>query len=355
MRRRQRSDFERLQESVYYIPSDGIADKASVSNRYEYARKLYPYMLIQDLHTGIMPIGGRSVRRQFRISLEPHDPKGEKVVGEALSPRDYYRDFASAVCDFVGNCAVELLIHEIANYEIVYLCEPKTKTIKGFELFRINPDTLIRRGNSLIQIIPDEIAQKLAKPQQVKLNLEKILEFSLPPEYRVKMLRMIECLGVLSRPTAPEFFMRELATGLRKSRYDVKVHRFIHNLALANVTKIIGWNARQLFRDEALEYYLIHRILSFEMFKIMLRDGILKQLNVGIDRAGKVIGFKGQIVLTDLPEINDVENARRHLKAGDATFKEILEPFALYYKLIIRSLALNIICTLSLYFIVLTI
>lgn len=330
MSRRQHSDFERLQESVYYMPSGEIADKATISNRYEYVHKLYPYMLIQDLHTGIMPISGHSSKRQYHISLEPHNPKAEKVVRQALSPRDYYRNLPSVVSDFIRDCAVTLLIYETANYEIVYLRESKTKTIKGFELFRINPGTLIHKGNILLQNIPAEIAKKVAKPQQIELNLEKILEFSLPPEYRGKMLRMIECLGVLSRPTAPEFFMQELATGLRKSRYDVKVHRYIHNLALANVTKIIGWNARQLFRDEALEYYLIHRILSFEMFKIILRDSILKQLNVGIDRAGKVIDFKGQIVLTGLPEINDVENARRHLKAGDATFKEILEPFALY-------------------------
>lgn len=101
----------------------------------------------------------------------------------------------------------------------------------------------------------------------------------------------------------------------------------MHNLALAKATRIIGWNARQLFQNEALEYYLTHRFLSFESFKIALRDNILKTLNEGLERAGKIVGFKAHILVTGLSSRSDVEAAMGRLKAGNSTFKEILEPF----------------------------
>src|SRR5208337_4313626 len=49
--------------------------------------------------------------------------------------------------------------------------------------------------------------------------------------------------------------------------------------------KKIGWNVRQLFEDDMLEYYILHRRLLFEKFKIELRQSILATLNIGLGRA----------------------------------------------------------------------
>jgi len=121
--------------------------------------------------------------------------------------------------------------------------------------------------------------------------------------------------------------MEDLAAGTKRTSYDTKAHIYTHSVALASACKLLGWNARQLFQKEALEYYLIHRELSFEHLKIELRDGILQTLNEGIERAGKVIGFSGRIEIEGLPTIRDVESARNHLEAGDLPFNKILEPF----------------------------
>lgn len=330
MRRRDYSDLERLQQSVQYLAYDESVDRPNASKPSRYIYSLYPYMLIQDLHTGIMPIGGRTIKIQFDILLAPPSPKTEKIINHALSPSNYYRDLSGTVCNFISDCAVKLLIYEKASYEIVYLRNQKSKIIEGFELLHIDPLTLKKRGNRLLQVIPREIAIKLNKSQKIELNPENILEFSIPSHYQGSIGKMMEYLGVLSRPTAPEFYMQELATGLRKSQYNAKLHIYTHNLALAEVTKNIGWNARQLFQNEALEFYLIHRFLSFEDFKIELRDNILKQLNEGFKRAGKTVGFEGQITMIGLPSTDNIKTARSRLKAGTATFNEILESFKVY-------------------------
>ncbi len=121
--------------------------------------------------------------------------------------------------------------------------------------------------------------------------------------------------------------MNELVSEQKRTHYDVKAHIHMHNVALANSTKLFGWNARLLFQGEALEYYLIHRNLLFERFKIELRDSIVKTLNEGVKHAGSKLGFTNEIVITGLPTINDVQTAFEHLQKGDASFEEILAPF----------------------------
>src|SRR5574337_53754 len=70
----------------------------------DYFRQMYPHMLIEDVSVGIMPIGGRTERRQFAAHLVPAAEAAERLVAEALG-RGHERDLGAAMCDFVRECA----------------------------------------------------------------------------------------------------------------------------------------------------------------------------------------------------------------------------------------------------------
>jgi len=327
MRHRSNSKLERSQESVFYVPGASPKGETDSSTRTKYINEFYPHMFIEDVKLGIMPIGVWADRKTFKVSIDPPSSKVEKIIAKALASGEYYQSLASAVRDFVAQCAVELLIFDTTTYEIVYLSEPKSGKAVEFEFVHINPLTLVRRGKELLQRIPIELATKLNKAEYIRLTPERLLTFRLPHSIRGKTEQLIESLGRLSTPTVPEFFMEELTSGIRKTSYDVKAHNYMRSLALARTTNLVGWNARRLFEKEALEYYLIHRALLFEEFKIELRNTILKSLNEGVKRSSRLIGFTAEIVVTDLPTLSDVQTARQYLQEGKATFKEILEPF----------------------------
>ena len=326
MRRKRQEDLERSQESVSYIPDDILKNRTDVADRAKYYHEFYPRMFIEDVKLRIMPIGGRASREEFNISLEPPDPKVQKIIEAATSPDKYHHELASVICDFIADCTVNLLIYETVTYEIVYLSEPKNGEMVGFELVQINPFTLVQRGNSLLQFLPDQHVKQLRKRSCIELKPERILTFKLPVKIQGEMDQIMESMRILSL-TSPDFFMKELAAGFRKTPYDVTKHNHLRNVSLAKITKDFGWDARNSFEKEASEYYLIYRYLKFEQFRIELRNGILDTLNAGLKLVGKQLGFKTKILVNGLPTLDNVQTVFNHLTKGDIPFGEILEPF----------------------------
>jgi len=326
MRRKRQEELERSQESVSYIPDDILKNRTDVANRAKYYDKFYPHMFIEDVKLRIMPIGGRASKKGFNISLDPPDPQVQQIIENAISPNRYHHDLAGIICDFVADCAVHLLIFETVTYEVVYLSEPKNGKTVGFELVQINPFTLVQRGNSLSQLLPDEHTKKLSERRCIELQPERILTFKLPVNIQGKLDQIMESMRTLSL-TSPDFFMKELAAGFKKTPYDVTTHYHLRNVALAKITKGFGWNARNSFEKEASEFYLIYRYLKFERFRIELRNSILDTLNAGLELAGKQLGFNTRILVNGLPTVGDVQVAYNHLQKGDTPFAEILEPF----------------------------
>lgn len=326
MRRKRQEDLKRSQESVSYIPDDILKNRRDVADRAKNYDEFYPRMFNEDVKLRIMPTGGRASRKEFNISLEPPDPKVQNIVENAISPDRYHHELAGIICDFIADCAVYLLVYETVTYEIVYLSEPKNGEMVGFELVQINPFTLVQRGNSLLQFLPEEHAKQLNERRCIELQPERILSFKLPVNIQGKMDQIMESMRILSS-TSPDFFMKELAAGFRKTPYDVTTHYHLRNVALAKITKDFGWNARNSFEKEASEYYLIYRYLKFEKFRIELRNSILDTLNAGLELVGKQLGFKTKILANGLPTLDDVQTAFNHLTKGDIPFGEILEPF----------------------------
>ncbi len=140
---------------------------------------------------------------------------------------------------------------------------------------------------------------------------------------------MMSSLDAVGLGILPDFALASMRSGGRSVPFDTEAHLRTRHMALAEATSAIGWNARWSFDGDVLEYYLLDRQLTFEQFKIELRDEILATLNVGLRRIGTEMGFRAQVVLEGLPTLTDVVTARERLSSGNIAFKELTDPFSL--------------------------
>jgi len=111
--------------------------------------------------------------------------------------------------------------------------------------------------------------------------------------------------------------------------YDFKAHQRSMKLALVEAVKPIGWNARGSFTDCVLSYYWIRIFLTFERFKIRLRDNMLATLNAALIDIGAKLNFNTQIKISGLPILADVDTAIESLSSGVMPFTEVMKRFEL--------------------------
>jgi hypothetical protein len=225
-----------------------------------------------------------------------------------------------------------IMAYEEAPYEIVYFWQsndknPQNEVLVGFKLVLIRPGTLIRKGKNVSQYVPLNIARQRNVKQYILLPQDSLLIFKPPAYVRGKLIQMLRSLSILSGPIVPEFtFPGENKP--QKLPYDSGLHSHTRSTALAEATKLIGWNAgNRWFRKEVSDYYFYHRHLLFARFMIELRESILVTLNEGFKRVGGKMGFSGHLELQDLPTLADITKAQIHLLAGDQTFEAIVKPF----------------------------
>jgi hypothetical protein len=309
------------QQSIYYLTER--ANDPILSSRPDYYGELYPHMLLEDVRYRVMP-----VRSHAKVVLKPSDTHLERIISEALDPENhrYRQGILDAVTDFIHRCSDVVMAFGYGAYEIVYF-NSGDKAKANFKLRLILPRTIVYRRGKLMQYVPPDIARQLNVPQFISIAKENVLRFD-PPQYvGSKLIKIMDKLSSLSKNVMPDFAMEQLR-GKSNVEFDSASYIKLQRLALAETTKLIGWNARFLLSDDMLEYYSLHRQLLFERFTISLRDSIISVLNQGILKIGEKLNFSTHISIEGLPTLDTVQLALSHLEAGDMPFNELLKPFS---------------------------
>lgn len=307
----------------YYVAAEDVSARRCP----DYMGEMYPRMLIEDVSLSIMPIGGRAEKRAFRVFVSPEDKETAELIAAAVGNRGYREELAGAVCDFVRDCAQVIMACGEAYYEIVYWSDEQAAVPSAFELLLIQPGSVVRHFQKLVQYIPPAVAKERGLPVYLGLPHDRVILFEGRSAFRNSLKSAMDKLSVMSRGVLPPFVL-EMKTGEAYTiPFDVEAHDRVRRIALASATRVIGWNARGLLQGEAAEWYWLRRHLRFEKFKVELRDRILGTLNEAIRLASRRIGFFAQIAVEGLPTLQDVEAAEAALEAGSAPFKEIFEKF----------------------------
>lgn len=335
MRLNRKHDLKRSQQSVFWYDTAETMADPRISKRTDYYHHSYTSMLIDDVRNALIPTPNHT-ERSFDINLNPTDEAAERIVIDAIDRRDLGSDLTDALWDFMEECAAAVIVNEEAFYEITYYLDGDGKKV-AFYLSYIPAGTVLHDGDKLKQYVPESIAkERELSGQYFDLSSERILIFTLPRYVQSGFGEMMAFLAKESENLFPKFFMDDLhnmsnpRSGNNRTPFDQAKFIRTQKMALAEATKLIGYNFRDYSMEYVTEYYYLHRELLLERFKVELRNSILATLNEGVIRAGKELGFNGQIEILGLPTIEDVITAQTKLSKGNGTFDEIMKPFKYY-------------------------
>jgi len=91
-------------------------------------------------------------------------------------------------------------------------------------------------------------------------------------------------------------------------------------LSLASETANWGWHARDLWHNDALEYFRIYRQLRFARSMAILRDHLVFSINELLRR----VRFPARIIVQGLPTYRDIEGMIDALAKKEISFDEAL-------------------------------
>jgi hypothetical protein len=265
--------------------------------------------------------------KSFRVALNPANEEVEALLEEAIDRRDQ-RDLAEAVSEFVRDCAALVVADGKAVYEIAYQHDENNKPL-SFMLLEIQPESVRAKGKRLVQYVPASVArERKLKDNYIDLTPENFVFFELPAYVRSEYEPMMSALAARSDNVFPDFVLPGMEENGPRIPFDIEQFNRTKKMAVAQASKLIGWDGRFMIGSGYVtEYYQWYRLLLFEHFKIELRDCIMAALNTAVERAGKTLGFSGQLVVEGLPTLADVKDAQEALTTGSRTFGEILGVF----------------------------
>lgn len=291
--------------------------------------RLYRHMFEEDIHLGIMPIGAKSSRREFAITLSPSSEEVQELVIQGLPT--YHGEAHSleeAVCSFVDNAAHMMGLYGRSFYEIVYMGD-NLEQPASFALQQLQTRTIHGKLGFYWQYIPRKVRAVEGKRLSPFVRLPKrdlmTLFFPLTLGGWREHHRLMRGLKTLDKASIPKFFMDDLKHFQQTPGYDFTAHKRYMESFLGKATRMIGWNARSMLDDICLEYYRIYRHIKFERSKALLREYILDCLNRTISKIGRKMNFKAHIQVQGLPSSRDLSSLLIRLDKGEIQFLEAFD------------------------------
>ncbi len=326
-----KEEVNSTQKSIFYYPWHYRDIDPELDSHPNYYDGIYAERLIKDVSQGIMPIGGRTKREEFKVIITPTNKKVRDTIIDSINQDEYRQDLENEVCHFFQECAHSIISYGEADYEIAYLSRPTDGTIIGFKLIIIPPTSLVQENGKLYEYLPKQLADLKDISQYIQLSEQSVLRFRAPDYLRDELIYLLELLSSLgNRGTLPDFVMDNISGRSKTIPFDLAAFKYSRNLAIANAGKLIGWNSFLSIENGILEYYWFYRFLLFEKFKIDLRNAILSTFNEGLKIIGQKLGFSAKLEIKGLPSIEDVTSAKLRLSEGNISFNELLDIFSLH-------------------------
>jgi hypothetical protein len=286
----------------------------------------YPSMLVEDIHSGIMPWKEYTVTADAMI--KPHSEVVEPLVIAALiselrTPQNLY----STIRDFVDEAAHVMASVGEVYYEIVYFTEGEKNNPVAFE-FHLLPTGVVKEKREVYrQYIPQKVVNDLSlKRGYVDIPKDLIINIRMPKntikssQFR-RLLKNLKQLSTTSMP--PDFAISEIVQPSAQNIFSLDYFRKVHDLTIAKETMRIGWFARSLLDERVLQFYSILRFLRFHKFKAMLRETIICAINDALTKVGKKMGFVAEIEISGLLSSGEIVAIEDELMHGKIEFTAV--------------------------------
>lgn len=278
------------------------------------------HMFTEDIHLAIMPIGGRTDKRNdFSVEFQGDElycEKAKEIIGE-LGEFDRY-DTAAMVCDAVDNISRHLAWEGQAVYEII-------KDNEQIYIHSFTTKYLFKVILWYLQIVPPG-DWGLWKRKFTLINKKRIWKVKMPRVlggargYKkvLKRLRKYSHLG-------PKFYREDLEHGLKTENYDFMKYVRNSEIYFNRVTNNWGWNRRDWSQEKCTEFYSFYKMLSFRYAQAILREHIIQEINQLLDG----LSIKCKLVIVGLPTAKEILQIRNAMYKGDITFTEVSDKVAM--------------------------
>jgi hypothetical protein len=286
----------------------------------------YTHLLFQDLDHLVPYSLGRNEGIGARM-VGPDASRATELVGEALSERGY-RSLVDGARSFFGATAQYLVFAPSCVYEIDYLYshdDSEDAPPQRFRLERIQPGTYASHRRKPIQyVLPTLSPLRLSGGlHYVELDPATLVSFSLPDDLVKPVRRVVDFLLTANAEQGKEFALaQQLMTG--RSDYNFSEHKRKQRDVFAQVTEPIGWNTRELFKDDLLEPFGVWRQIRFLEFKVRVRDKILQDLNRVLGQVGQTMGFEATLEFQGLPTLETVRTLKEDFRSGRRGFGDLV-------------------------------
>ena len=296
--------------------------RAFPSLSHERADNLNVHMFTEDVHLGVMPIGGwRLGDREFRVVFKGTEKARDRAEILLSSLARYGSDDpARLICDVVNEIALYLAWRGRAVYELV-TDEMKGKGDCEISLHDFTSERLIQ--------VPGFYVQRVPRPDREQFKRR----FVFIPSREVWEVSMPLCLGgargygtMLCRlarfdTVGPDFYRTDLERGRWEPYLDFGSYVRIMEARAARLTKLWGWNRRDANLEGQTEFFYFYRTITFAWAKAVLREHIVRELNRLLGR----LGIESRVVVSGLPSPDEILGVRRELLEGKVQFGEAYE------------------------------
>lgn len=281
------------------------------------------YMFWHDMTDFIMPINSRG--HAFSIALSRKNSTKEKIIKEAFDHQRTH-DLKEAVSEFIEEVGRSLFSHSESFHEIKITKDRSGKVIK-LEFLDIYPPSIIKVFGYYFQLIPWKAAQSAATKAGVRrVPNDFILHITSPSELGGKsgLRKVLKRLATLSKIPFPDFHLKSFEQN-KQTGFDLNTYVESKYIEKAQLTKKFGWNQRKYQDNNILEYYSMHRHLEFAYSQTLIREHILKQLNIIIK---KHLGT--EIEMSGLITSEDIKKEMGRLQEGNLEFNALYKRTSKY-------------------------
>ncbi len=112
----------------------------------------------------------------------------------------------------------------------------------------------------------------------------------------------------------------------KPSYFDFSEFRRMRETRILSLTKSSGWQGRTLYDARVTEYYFATRYLRFVYNNLLLRDYLIKKINLDLFPQLRQLGAKiEKLTITGLPTPEQILEVQTKLENGEIGFKEALK------------------------------
>lgn len=279
-------------------------------NRYEKPDGAYLYRFLEDIRLAFMPIGGKSRRENFSISITGSDSELAIGILSSLTRSQHKNDVYRLVCDAFETILLGLLWESSAIFEIVCLD-------KKISLFRISPRGLFFIPGMALQMVPRGAVGSGFYGLKCCPS-RKLLRFSIPAAlgsshgYRsmISKLKRVDP-GSNSRL---DFELHSDAA----INFDYAKYNFFQHAAMNKIVSARGWGDVGGQGELTTEYFQLDAKINRSYVQANLRASIESNLNKFFKR----LSLDALIVISGLPSTSEIKATSAALRDGHISFAE---------------------------------